>query len=113
MKLEPVPHGHVITDEEYTVVVSDPIAGEMTQRPFLGENAQVGLQLTHSDGRVEYIYFNTSNGGDGSEGRDGGPGFNTFVYQGTEGDPAEDDPLHFYYLFDPRDWEEPDGINER
>lgn len=87
--------------------------GEVTFYPFIGENAQVGYRCEHSDGRVEYLYLNpsTDDGMDG--GPDGGPGNNVFLYQGTTGDPAEDAPHHFYYIFDPEDWNEPDGINEQ
>lgn len=115
MRTKRVEHGRIIMDESHTIEVSEMFAIDpdhevtITQRPFIGNEGQVGYQFTHQDGRVEYIYFNTSNGGDGEQGPGGGPGFNTFVYKGTEGHPAEDTPQVFHYLFDPEDWDEPTG----
>jgi hypothetical protein len=83
--------------------------GDVTYLPYIGPNSEVGYQCRHTDGRIEYLYFNPSTD-EGHGGPDGGPGNNVFLYQGRSGDPAEDSPHHFYYVFDPQDWEE--GVND-
>lgn len=119
IETERVEHGFIVLtrpapEARRTIVVdldAGDEAGKATQYPFIGDQGQVGLCLKHEDGRVEYIYFNTSEA-DSAAGPGGGPGFNTFVYVGTEGTPEEDDPEHFYYLFDPANWDEPTSVNE-
>lgn len=98
LKVEIVDHGFILTDD--TRLVVDKEAGMLKASPFIGHDGQVGLHLEHESGRVEYIYFNVSNGGDGTEGPGSGPGYNTFVYQGPTGEPGEDEPQHFYYLLE-------------
>lgn len=81
------------------------VDGEVTFTPVV-KDGMVGYECVHTDGRREYLYLNISNDDGVGGGPGGGPGNNVFLYQGTEFDPAEDSPCHFYYVFDPADWEE-------
>ena len=65
----------------------------VTFHPWQRESA-VGFRIEYPSGNVSYIYLNPSS--DDSEGL-----ANVFVYLGTEGDPAIDQPLHWYGLEDP------------
>jgi hypothetical protein len=59
--------------------------------PFLAEG-RPGLQCTRPGSSSQYIYFNPSDHTDGDV-----P--NVFVYQGTEGDPCADTPIHHYCIW--------------
>jgi hypothetical protein len=65
--------------------------------PFFAEG-RPGLQCTRPGSPSQYIYFNPSDHTD-----DDVP--NVFVYQGTEGDPCADTPIHHYCI-----WPEPGPI---
>ncbi len=67
--------------------------GDTRYVPFVGKNGEVGYEA-HMNGKVEYLYFNPSDNPAG----DDEP--NVFVYHGSEGDPAVDEPYRHYVLFD-------------
>ena len=73
-----------ITDEDHGLRYS----------PFTGPHGCVGYRVERlRNGAVVYIYLSPSGGGDGDSG-------DVFVYMGVHGDPAEDEPLHFYAVED-------------
>lgn len=84
------PEEDYLRDLADLAAVHDETSG-VTYRPWSNGYA-VGFECRHSDGRVEYIYLNPS-----QETDDGVA--NVFLYQGTEGDPAQDVPHHHYDLF--------------
>lgn len=71
----------------FDFTVTDPDSG-VTYTPWTN-GAAVGYRMTSPDGRTEYFYLNPSGGSDDSVPT-------VFVYQGTEGDPAQDAALHHY-----------------
>jgi hypothetical protein len=59
--------------------------------PFLSDGT-AGLRCTRPGSPAQYIYFNVSDHTDGDV-----P--NVFVYQGTEGHPFSDTPIHHYVIW--------------
>lgn len=59
--------------------------------PFLADG-MAGLRCTRPGSPTQYIYFNPSDHTDGDV-----P--NVFVYQGTDGHPFSDGPLHHYVIW--------------
>jgi hypothetical protein len=60
---------------------------------FWTNGTAVGYEIHFPDNRIEFIYFNPSDGSD-----DGVP--TVFVYQGTEADPNADTPLCHFVVAD-------------
>lgn len=67
---------------------------EVTYTPWTDGYA-VGFKVEHkATNTVEYIYLNPSN----NEGNEDVP--NVFIYQGPQGDPSQDQPIHHYTVLE-------------
>lgn len=69
------------------------VTATVTYKPWTDGYA-VGYKVTrHADGEVSYIYFNPSFDDESISHPD------VFVYIGTEGDPQQDEAVHYYVPF--------------
>ena len=67
---------------------------EVIYEPWTDGHA-VGFKVTHEPTNyVEYIYINPSDNDDNSDSP------NVFIYQGLQGDPSLDEPVHHYTVLE-------------
>ncbi len=107
--------------EHHELTIYDP-ASDTVYIPVVWEDGRVGYRVLYTGdaaGRERFVYLNPS---DTSEDRGEGNCANVFLYEGSEGEPAHDEPIIFVKpwentLPDPGPWDydriDPEGSNVR